>query len=212
MRNVILTDVDGVLLNWEEAFWQWMVRHGFPVKANGHYDDHGVDIAKSFGITQEQVYHYIAIFNESADIGFLPPLRDAIKYVRKLHEEHGYVFHAITSFSTNSFSYDLRRQNLIDLFGKTAVPRLVALGVRESKRDSLAPYANQGIMFIEDRIANADLAISMGIEGVLMDHDYNCHYNGAATRVTNWKEIHDYIVHGDEPSFYKNLCGPRKAS
>ena len=34
--KVILTDCDGVLLNWEYAFITWMKRHGYSEVENGH--------------------------------------------------------------------------------------------------------------------------------------------------------------------------------
>ena len=47
-------------------------------------------------------------FNESAAVEHIPPLRDAIKYVKKLHEEHGFVFHLITSLSSDVHAQSLR--------------------------------------------------------------------------------------------------------
>ena len=202
MRNVILTDCDGVLLNWEDAFLQWMVRNGYELHSCREFDNHGINIAHAFSIPDAEVGRFIKTFNESAEISELPPLRDAIKYVRTLHAEPRHVPHAIPPFSTGSPAADrLRRKNLKNLFG-TAIGRLVCLPIRGDKADSLRPYGGQGIIFVEDRIQNADLAISLGIEGVLMEHDYNYHYNGAATQVKNWKEIYHYVVDGEEPSIY----------
>lgn len=38
-----------------------------------------------------------------------------------------------------------------------------------------------------------------------MEHDYNYHYNGAATRVKNWREIYEYVVEGAEPSLHTEM-------
>ncbi len=39
MKNkVILTDCDGVILDWLYAFDQWMARHGYTVVEEGQYD------------------------------------------------------------------------------------------------------------------------------------------------------------------------------
>jgi hypothetical protein len=96
-KNLILVDADGVLLDWEFAFSIWMEEHGF-VKREGHQFEY--DIGTRYGIDRDQSFKLIKMFNESAAIGFLPPLRDAMYYVKRLHEEHGYVFHCITSLST----------------------------------------------------------------------------------------------------------------
>ena len=99
MKNkIILTDADGVLLDWEYAFDVYLRTHGFNKVEGGNLK---YDIGKRYGIDREQGKKLIKIFNESAHIGFLPPLRDAMYYVKRLHEEHGYVFHCITSLSND---------------------------------------------------------------------------------------------------------------
>jgi hypothetical protein len=67
-----------------------------------HYND----------LTPEESKRLVKQFNESAAIGFLPPLRDAMFYVKRLNEEHGYRFHCITSLSTDHNALKLREMNL----------------------------------------------------------------------------------------------------
>jgi hypothetical protein len=94
-----------------------METHGFN-KVPG--SDFNYNIGERYGIGHDQGRKLIKIFNESAAIGFLPPLRDAMYYVKRLHEEHGYVFHCITSLSLDPAAGKLREMNLAKLFGKTA--------------------------------------------------------------------------------------------
>ena len=118
LDRLILTDCDGVLLNWEYAFNTWM-------QANGHKlsDDpvhkYSYDMKERYGIDSQVAQRLVKSFNESAAMGFLPPQRDAIQYVKKLHEELGYVFHVITSLSKNPYACKLRRMNLEKIFGET---------------------------------------------------------------------------------------------
>ena len=88
---IILTDVDGVLLSWVHSFEWWMKRKGYKKQELSYYID------KQYGISEKKAKVLVEHFCESAAIGFLPPIKDAIKYVRKFHEEQGAVFHAITS-------------------------------------------------------------------------------------------------------------------
>ena len=81
----------------------------------------------SIGIDLDQGKKLIKIFNESAHMGFLPPLRDAMYYVKRLHEEYGYVFHCITSLSKDENAQELRRMNLKKLFGNTAFEKFIFL-------------------------------------------------------------------------------------
>ena len=71
-NKVILTDCDGVLLNWEYAFITWMKRHGYTEVENGHVF---YDIGDRYGIPKDEKTRLIKFFNESSAIGFLPPLR-----------------------------------------------------------------------------------------------------------------------------------------
>ena len=114
-QKIILTDVDGVLLDWEWAFNVWMQEHGFELTDGYQYE---YDMATRYDISKEQVRKLIRTFNESAAIGFLPVLRDAMYWVKRLHEQHGYTFHAITSLSLNENAGKLREMNLEKMFLK----------------------------------------------------------------------------------------------
>ena len=190
-NNLILVDVDGVLCNWEYAFDCWMQEHGHH-KLDGSQFEY--NIGKRYGITKEDGKRLIKIFNESAAIGFLPPLRDAIHYVKKLHEEHGYVFHAITSLSLDKNAQKLRKMNLEKLFGETVFEEIICLDTGADKDEALEPYRDSGLWFIEDKITNAETAERMGIRGIIMEHGHNLHYTGPIPMVKNWKEIYNIMV------------------
>jgi FMN phosphatase YigB (HAD superfamily) len=99
--KVILTDCDGVLLEWVHSFKLWMSEQGFIMR-----DKPGTSyyLEEDYGINRHEGKKLIRQFNESAAIGFLSPYLDSIRYVKKLHEEHGYVFHVITSQSNNYYA------------------------------------------------------------------------------------------------------------
>jgi hypothetical protein len=142
-KKVILTDADGVLLNWEYAFSCWMQQHGHTEVENANWI---YDISERFGLESNNIGHkLIRQFNESAAIGFLPALRDAMYYVKRLHEEHGYVFRCITSLSTDKNAYKLRKMNLEKLFGETAFEELVCLGTGAEKDEALEQYRDSGL-------------------------------------------------------------------
>lgn len=187
--KVILTDCDGVLLDWEYAFDQWMKRHGYIVKETGSYL---MDV--KYGIEYKEAKKLIRMFNESAAIRKLPPLRDAIHYVKKLHQEHGYIFHAITSLSNDQYSQHLRTKNLRELFGDTVFEKYVYLDTGADKDEVLEEYRNTECWWIEDKPENADVGSEVGLNSVLVTHDHNKNYKGNAKVVKNWSEIYNLII------------------
>lgn len=191
-ESVILVDADGVLLNWEYAFEVWMSQHGFDLLPDGGLN---YDMSVRYGVSRSQIVKLIKMFNESAAIGFLPPLRDAMYYVEKLHKEHGYTFHCITSVSLDPNSIKLREMNLHKLFGETAFPKIVCLDTGADKDAALFPYRDTGCYWIEDKVQNAELGASLGLNSLLMEHGHNMHhYHDHVRTVKNWEDVYRIVT------------------
>jgi len=191
-QKLILVDADGVLLNWEYAFAIWMEEHGFSRQEGSQFV---YDIGERYGIDQAQGRKLIRMFNESAAIGFLPPHRDAMYYVKRLHEEHGYVFHCITSLSTNINAQRLREMNLSKLFGSTAFERVVCLDTGADKNLALEEYRDSGLWWVEDKPENAEVGLDLGLKSVLMEHGHNMHHsNKRIPVVKTWRELYELIT------------------
>jgi hypothetical protein len=193
MNNIILTDVDGVLLNWEWAFTTWMEQHGYTQVENGNQY---YNVYERFNIGESEGKALVYRFNESAAIGFLPALRDSMYYVKRLHEEHGYVFRAITSLSLDPSAYKLRKMNLEKLFGKTAFEDLLCLDTGADKDEALDPYSDTGLFWIEDKMENAIAGLNVGLRPILIEHGYNMHDSVPVgmKKCLNWKEIYEHIL------------------
>ena len=190
-QKLILTDADGVLLNWEYAFSCYQKQPG----ANYQYD-----ISKSFNVESNNKGHkLVKQFNESAAMGFLPALRDSVHYVKKLHEEKGYEFHCITSMSTDTYAYKLRRMNLEKLFGTSAFTKLICLATGAPKDEALAEYKDSNCFWIEDKLENAEAGLKQGLRPILVEHGHNMNeeLTNGIHKVVNWKEIYSYIT-GEE--------------
>ena len=191
-QKLILVDADGVLLNWEYAFAIWMEQHGFTKVENAAFV---YDIGERYNIDREQGRKLIKMFNESAAIGFLPPLRDAMYYVKRLHEEHGYVFHCITSLSTDINATRLREMNLNKLFGETVFERVTCLETGADKNYALEEYSGSGCWWVEDKPENAEVGLELGLRSILMEHGHNMnHANERIPVVKNWREIYELIT------------------
>jgi len=192
LDKLILVDADGVLLDWEYAFNIWMQEHGFE-EVPGSKLSYEMD--ERYGIPKEQVRKLIRLFNESAAIGFLPALRDAMYYVKRLHEEHGYRFHCITSLSTDPNAVKLREQNLSKLFGKTAFERVVCLPTGADKNEALEEYRDTGCYWIEDKPVNAEAGLAAGLRPLVIEHGHNLHYyHEHITLVKNWRDVYGIVT------------------
>lgn len=192
MSKTILIDCDGVVLNWEYAFHVWLEEHGHePVVV-----DQGLfyRISDQYGLSEDKVVRMVRHFNESASIGFLPPLRDAIQYITRLHNEHGYVFHAITSVIDDPNVVKLRTMNLHKLFGESTFSAIECLPLGSTKKQALRKFANSGLYWIEDHIKNAEDGLDLGLKPLLMEHGYTLNYDGCIPKVKNWKEIYHMVI------------------
>jgi len=188
-ENIILVDCDGVLCDWEYSFTQWMHHQDIPTKNIGEYD-----IAKRFELDKGVAKRLVRQFNESAAIAFLPPLRDAVYYIKRLNMLHGYKFHCITSLSSNKYAQKLRIQNLELLFGDNLFDEYVILGCGDDKDDALEPYRDSECFWVEDKVANAELGVELGLKSILVGHTHNADYNGDIPRCQRWKDIYKHIT------------------
>ena len=192
LDKLILTDIDGCVLDWEYAFNTWMGEHGFEEVPGSKLN---YDMAVRYGIPREQVVKLIRIFNESAAIGFLPAQRDAAYYIKRLHEEFGYRFHAITSLSLDPNAQKLREMNLHKLFGQTAFERIVCLDTGAHKDEALAEYEGTRCLWIEDKWENAEAGHKVGLKCLVLEHGHNMHeYHPDITILKNWKEIFELLT------------------
>lgn len=195
MTKLILTDADGVLLDWEWAFKVWMTERGYQFEEAGknnyylhhHYKD----------TTKEEIKKLVKFFNESAAIGFLPALRDSVHYVKRLHEEHGYQFRVITSLSLDKNAGRLREMNLRKLFGD-AIESVICLDTGADKDQALEPYRNSKMWWIEDKPENADVGQKLGLRSILIEHGHNMDHLCLYPIVKNWKEVYEIITKEQE--------------
>jgi FMN phosphatase YigB (HAD superfamily) len=191
-KKVILTDIDGVMLDWEEGFSVWMEHHGYkPVEGFKLM----YSIGDRYGITKDEGHKLVRTFNESAAIGFLPPVRDAQQYVRLLAEKHKYKFLAVTSLSKDVYARELRIRNLKKLFGDIFID-VICLDTGADKDEELDRLGRvyKGNYWIEDKPENADAGIRCGFKTLLVEHGHNLDYKGPATVVKTWEEIYNIIT------------------
>lgn len=191
-KHLILTDIDGVCLFWEEHFHRWMQHKGHAQQKNGVYDIH-----RMYSMSKDEGERLSREFCNSSWIAFCPPYRDARSGIATLVEK-GYKFVGITSLSDDPYTKELRWKNLIDVFGPDAFEDLYCLDPTVSKKHALESWRDTGTWWIEDLPANAQLGAEMGLKTLIVDHPYNRDVNDPRiTRVADWKDIVKHITDHD---------------
>ena len=187
--KIVLTDCDGVLLDWETAFHDWMAEHGYELKVDAIYD-----MSTAYGIEKAEGKRLIKEFNESAWMGYLKAFRDARSGIAKLYE-NGYRLHVITSLSLDKKAKRLRMQNLENVFGKGVVKKLVCLDTGADKDEALAEYKDSGLYWIEDKTENAECGVKFGLKSILIHHAHNVDCDNDDVIVCDdWSGITDEIL------------------
>lgn len=191
-KKIIVTDVDGVILNWEDAFQVWMEHQGFK-KVLKHKLIYNA--ASQFNLSKEEGKKWVRLFNQSAAIGFLPPLRDAQEILTLLNKNYGYRFVVCTSLSNDKAAQELRTRNLQKYFGDI-FEEFVYLDTGADKDEALYKLAKKyrGCLWVEDKVENADAGAKVDFEPVVMEHGYNMNENHEHFVAKNWEDIYLHII------------------
>ena len=188
----ILTDADGVLVNWNKGFVEFMLEKGYPVIAGteNHYG-----IMERHGCTYEQAGEFIKEFNESPSIAELSAYADAQEYVGKL-ANLGFRFTVVTSLSNEPTAVQNRKTNLFNLYGDV-FDEIVCLQLGAKKYEELTRWQHSGLFWIEDHTQQAEAGLNAGLRPILVKHPYNAHYETehfpTVSHINPWEEIY-YII------------------
>ncbi len=188
--KIILTDCDGVLLDWESKFETWVTRLGY------HYVPHArsrYGMHEQLGISSDEASSLIARFNSGSDFESLAPWRDSVEVVRRMHSQ-GWKFIVITTAGLHPWTWGLRRSNLDRVFGTGVIEELHVLELHGDKGKKLQDYKDSGLYWIEDKPSNAELGYRYGLKPLLMDTSFNKNVT-SVPRVNSWLEI-ERIVNG----------------
>jgi FMN phosphatase YigB (HAD superfamily) len=201
-NRIILTDVDGVLLEWEHHFTKWMLQRTLFDKRGSRYHPYNLlpdkqntyEMNERFGITKEEVRKEIREFNRSAWMGTQRPMLNSQTWIKLLHAE-GWTFIPITSQTSDKPAQELRKKRMGELFGKDVFENYHILGTGADKDSALAEFHNTGLYWVEDKPKNALAGLKYGLKTILINHQYNQDFNHPEiTRVNNWQDIHKLVT------------------
>ena len=200
-NRIILTDVDGVLLEWEHHFTKWMLQRTLFDERGARYHPYRLlpnkentyEMAERFGLTVTEIRKEIREFNRSAWMGTQRPMMESQTWVKLLAAE-GWTFIPITSQTSDIPAQQLRKRRLGELFGDHVFTNYHILGTGADKDSALSEFHNTGLYWVEDKPKNAVAGLKYGLKPILIDHPYNRDFNHPEViRVSNWKEIHQIL-------------------
>ena len=185
-KRMILCDVDGVLLHWEQAFDHWMLRQGYQKQKEGNYN-----VAEHYGLDKNSCALLIQIFNESAAMRYLDPIDGASHYLNLLHEA-GYTIRLITSQTLEPMAHRAREDNLRDKFG--SIFDTVIFLETGSDKDAALAQQSAGSFWIEDKPVNALAGLKAGMISMLYTQPHNRDFKHKdVVRCDTWKDIYQFI-------------------
>ena len=199
-NRIILTDVDGVLLEWEYHFTEWMLQRSyFDDKGKRTYPyklidnkENTYEMAERFGLTITDIRKEIREFNKSAWMATQCPMPDSQTWVKLLAAE-GWTFIPITSQTSDIPAQKVRKKRLTELFGDVFYNYHI-LDTGADKDSALAEFHNTGLYWVEDKPKNALAGLNYGLKPILIDHEYNRDFDHPEiTRVNNWEDIHKLL-------------------
>ena len=130
-------------------------------------------------------------------MGFIPAFKDSVEYVTKLNRM-GWGFEVISCLDKDKYAQRLREKNLKHIFGDVFDFIDCALDFTKGKEQYLLDrYSEKSYYWIEDSVNHAESGVRVGLNSILMDHEYNQEWDGP--RVKNWKEIYNIIINDNTP-------------
>lgn len=191
----ILTDVDGVLLDWIDGFLNWCVNHkSYPTTILDQRTN-AYDLETMLSTTLDVILSLITEFNNSPYFGQLRSTKHSEIVIPKLLER-GYTFIAITACGEDHHHYETRLNNLVQVFGSNVFDELVILPVGGCKKDALLKYKDTNMVWIEDTVSHCVAGADLGLNAHLINQVYNTDnisdlkvLASGITRVNDWHEL-----------------------
>jgi len=184
-HEYILTDVDGVLLDWDHHFIHWLNNKGIKTPRS---EPSSAKLYEWLGLPEDVVCAWIEEFNASSEALNIKSFVD-IKHLRALSKKYKVV--AITSCGASEQIRQNRLKQLERL--NIAFHEVHTLGLMDSKKALLAKYKNS--VWVEDNQSNALLGHNLGHTTFLIKRPYNKNFLHDKIRMVNsWLEIKKYLV------------------
>jgi DNA-binding beta-propeller fold protein YncE len=196
-KPTILTDVDGVLLNFLKAFSEFLKSKSlfkeefeFKIKGNEYFDLKEL-ITLSCPVECESI---INEFYLSKEIGKLKEQQDGLTdIIQSLNNDFNLI--CITCIGTTEHLKEQRQKNLINVFGD-CFKEIHCINITDSKEDLISSLSKKYdvITYVDDRLKHINEAINAGVKPILFIQGYPHNEESNEYYVANcWHDIKSII-------------------
>lgn len=193
--KVILTDCDGVLLDWDHGFKKFMTEE-FCMAQAPNTDQHYRLALRYPEMDDAGMNNLVKTMNTSKRVGSLEPIDGAVDAVIRLKND-GYRFVVITALSDHPKARKYRASNLDAVFGTGVFDHneMICINPCISKQEALSFWQGSGHYWLEDHFSNAEIGYELGLKSLLFDQPYNRAYQTSLfPRVNGWDEAYSIIT------------------
>jgi len=186
--KIVLTDVDGVLLRWADAFGDF-VRGSLGLSVSGRLQEHR-SVEDWLGIDSSEASRIVNIFHDEAGwISRLPPYEDAVEAVRSLAAD-GWRFVAISACGRSPKMLAARSANLEACFGPV-FDDLLPVGLLDGKEEHLSAFSPT--WWIDDSRRHVHAGSRSGHAAVHLDRAAKSSLEGNPFVSPCWRGIERWI-------------------
>lgn len=171
MKETIIIDVDGVLLDWKANVRFMMNELGMTHKLVRDYDHHSSSRNVFIDVSEAEYRKLIGVYNEHPSTRYLPAFPDAYDALRELSKTYKII--ALSKFGWSRTSWANRMFNLNSHFGKM-VDELICIEYAEKKSEYINKLCNDHDVkfFIDDRLDNIyDVNENTNVVSIFVDRE-----------------------------------------
>jgi hypothetical protein len=181
----ILTDIDGVVIDWFSGFKKYVCDKKIPTKS-----ENPRDWELDSWLVHKDIPGLIQEYNETEAFGFLEGYQDAMDIIPQLHHAGGITFKGVTASSHSRRSKNLRYMNLNRRFGLVFCGREYIQFVEPGTSKEMVLSRYHPTVWIEDRPQSAVEGFNAGHTCFLMDRPYNQGFaHPGITRIKDWYDF-----------------------
>lgn len=172
MNQPVILDCDGVLLDWETGFRNWVLQHRPTTVFTSEYPTDW-DLSHWIGCSPDESMALIQAFNRSAFFGILSAMPGAARMLCEL-DRRGHPLFVLTSCSSDNLTVARRKRNL-ELIFAARFHRVICLDLGVPKLETLRAFRMifGECIWVEDNLKNALDGFTAGHRSFFLRRPHN---------------------------------------